>query len=69
MQTNGLTAIESRGCSNVVPESKTKVADNEWCNLESYGSKGTCWYKGDRTNVNTPSSKTHTSIFRDSAKK
>jgi len=55
VQTNGLTAIESRGCSNVVPESKTKVADNEWCNLESYGSKGTCWYKGDRTNVNTPS--------------
>ena len=57
VQSGGSTEIESRGCSSTTPESKTKVADGEWCELDRYHG-GTCWYKGDRNNSNTPTSKT-----------
>ena len=57
VQSGGSTEIESRGCSSITPESKTKVADGEWCVLDRL-SGGTCWYKGDRNNSITPTSKT-----------
>jgi len=54
VQTSGITIPTYRGCSSTIPESKTKVADNEWCELDEYGG-GKCWYKGDKTNSITPS--------------
>jgi len=52
--TDGSTIITNRGCSSTIPESLTKVNDNEWCELNQYGG-GACYYKGDKTNSITPS--------------
>ena len=57
VQTNGDTKLTKRGCSSAIPESNTKVADGEWCELDNLGG-GMCWYKGDKNNSMTPTSKT-----------